>query len=42
MTADSFGDVSEIMEHVPYDRAKPVREDKAETSLYKIIVDGVK
>jgi len=41
-TVDSFGDVSEIMEQVPHSEAKPTHEDKAEPSLYRTIVDGIK
>jgi uncharacterized protein YjbI with pentapeptide repeats len=42
MAVDSFGDVSEIMEQVPHDAAKPALENKDEPSLYKTIVDGVR
>jgi uncharacterized protein YjbI with pentapeptide repeats len=41
-TVDSFGDVSEIMEHVPHSEAKHTVESKADSNLYKTIVDGIK
>jgi uncharacterized protein YjbI with pentapeptide repeats len=42
MTIDSFGDVSEIMEHVPHGETSRPHEDKVTSSLYKTIVTGIK